>query len=194
MAMKSVQSSGKSPLALYFNNLTPSTTTPYKWSSGDFHSSSCELRKPFSKGSEDLVKAPATNPPAKDLEVYTVNIGQIPSALASWTTEAINSGSFCRIDPDMETWLIPKQKLLDIAESKSSWLDMNPDQDREPEDAKKCCRPHTVCPRLGSQQRHRNYSSCSPFSHFPLALVGNQAYKTQSKLGEAESKAENLKN
>ncbi|CAF2123406.1 unnamed protein product [Brassica napus] len=30
-----------------------------------------------------------------------------------------------------------------------------------------CCRPHTVCPRLGSQQRHRNYSSCSPFSHFP---------------------------
>ncbi|CAF2311247.1 unnamed protein product [Brassica napus] len=96
MAMKSVQSSGKSPLAL----------------------------KPFSKGSEDLVKAPATNPPAKDLEVYTVNIGQIPSALASWTTEAINSGSFCRIDPDMETWLIPKQKLLDIAESKSSWLDM----------------------------------------------------------------------
>ncbi|WZZ36989.1 hypothetical protein YC2023_020390 [Brassica napus] len=73
---------------------------------------------------KELVKAPATNPPAKDLEVYTVNIGQIPPALASWITGAINSGSFCRIDPDMETWMIPKQKLLDIAESKSSWLDM----------------------------------------------------------------------
>lgn len=32
------------------------------------------------------------------------------------------------------------------------------------------------------------------FDLIKLALVGNQAYKTQSKLGEAESKAENLKN
>lgn len=32
------------------------------------------------------------------------------------------------------------------------------------------------------------------FDLIKLALVGNQAYKTQSKLGEAKSKAENLKN
>ncbi|KAG2259175.1 hypothetical protein Bca52824_078469 [Brassica carinata] len=105
MAMKSVQSSGKSPLALYFNNLTPFKLLRPRTSGVlviliPVH---VNLGSHVQKVVKELVKAPATNPPAKDLEVYTVNIGQIPPALASWITGAINSGSFCRIDPDMET-------------------------------------------------------------------------------------------
>lgn len=74
---------------------------------------------------KELVKAPATNPPAKGIVNFEINSCSLnlnqafpfsrsrsiycqyrpdPLSASVMVTGAINSGSFCRIDPDMETW------------------------------------------------------------------------------------------